>query len=152
MRSRPDFDVTAPEWQSGRSGETIRVTANLANLIIWPGKSTGHANQEFQLNPAVGGYRELANQNSSKSLAVLNASVSANAAVIQYTTNGAPNSLWWPISLGGGQWQFINMNSGLCMDVSGASTSKGTHVHQWFCKSPAAGTIRHQVAGAGTSG
>jgi hypothetical protein len=115
-------------------------TANNAALVIWPCKSTGNANQEFEFNPVSGGYGELTNQNSSKSLAVLHASTSNGAQVIQYTTNGTTNSLWLPISLGSGQWQFKNQNSGLCLDVTGANTAEGTDLQQWSCKSSAAGT------------
>lgn len=115
-------------------------TSNGTSVIIWPCKSTGNANQEFEFNPVSGGYGELTNQNSNKSLAVLSASTSPGAQVIQYTTNGTTNSLWLPISLGNGQWQFKNKNSGLCLDVTGASTQEGTKLQQWGCKSSAAGT------------
>ena len=115
-------------------------TLNGAALIIWPCKSTGQANQEFAFNAVSSGYGELTNQNSNKSLAVLHASTSPGAQVIQYTTNGTTNSLWQPISLGNGQWQFKNENSGLCLDVTGAGTQQGTTLQQWTCKANAAGT------------
>ena len=115
-------------------------TSNGASLIIWPCKSSGQANQEFQFHAVSGAYGELTNENSGKSLAVLSASTTAGAKVIQYTTNGTTNSLWEPVQLGGGQWQFRNDNSGLCLDVTGASTSEGTTLQQWGCKSSASGT------------
>jgi hypothetical protein len=91
-----------------------------------PGRLT-HMKLECQIRQHVAapGYHQLMDRNSGDCLDIAGGSLR-----IQYTTNGAPNSLWWPISLGGGHWQFINMNSGLCMDVSGASTSKGTDVNQ----------------------
>ncbi len=115
-------------------------TANGASLVIWPCKTSGNANQEFEFTPVSGGYGELTNQNSDKSLAVLHASTSDGAQVIQYTTNGTSNSLWLPVSLGNGQWQFRNQNSGLCLDVTGAGTQQGTTLQQWACKTSAAGT------------
>lgn len=50
------------------------------------------------------------------------------------------DSLWLLISLGNGQWQFKNQNSGLCLDVTGAGTTQGTTLQQWGCKSSSAGT------------
>jgi hypothetical protein len=115
-------------------------TSNGANLIIWPCKSTSNANQEFSFHSVSGSYGELTNENSNKSLAVKSASTSEGALVIQYTTNGTTNSLWEPISLGNGQWQFKNDHSGMCLDVKGASTSEGADLQQWPCKSSAAGS------------
>ncbi|HEV2372713.1 MAG TPA: RICIN domain-containing protein [Streptosporangiaceae bacterium] len=126
------------------SGDCLDISGdsllNGAALIIWPCKSSGNANQEFAFHPVSGGYGELTNENSNKSLAVQSASTSDGAKVIQYTTNGTTNSLWLPESLGSGQWQFKNENSGLCLDVTGVSTTEGTQLQQWGCKSSASGT------------
>ena len=111
-----------------------------AAIIQWNCKTSGTANQEFQFAPVTGGYGALLNQNSGLVIAIQNASTSDGAPTVQSTQDGASDSLWLPIQLSNGSWQFQNMNSGLCLDVTGWSATAGTQLEQWDCKSPAANT------------
>jgi hypothetical protein len=38
-----------------------------------------------------------------------------------------------------GSWAFQNQNSGLCLDVYGASSNAGQQLDQWPCKNAAGG-------------
>jgi len=115
-------------------------TANDAAIDQWGCKTSGQSNQEFQFNPVSGGYGELQNQNSGLDLNVSGASTASLAPVIQWTQDGAANALWLPIQLSDGSWQFQNKNSGQCLDVPGQSSTPGTQLEQYPCKSDAAGT------------
>ena len=115
-------------------------TANNAAIDQWGCKTSGQSNQEFQFNPVSGGYGELQNQNSGLDLNVSGASTASLAPVIQWTQDGAANALWLPVQLSDGSWQFQNKNSGLCLDVPGQSSTPGTQLEQYPCKTNAAGT------------
>ena len=115
-------------------------TATNAAIDQWGCKSSGQANQEFQFNPVSGSYGELQNQNSGLDINVSGASTASMAPVIQWTQDGSANSLWRPIPLPDGSWQFQNQNSGQCLDVTGQTSTAGTQLEQYPCKSDAAGT------------
>ena len=46
---------------------------------------------------------------------------------------GATNQQWMPVPLGNGLYKFVARNSGLCLDVPGASTSNGVQLQQYTC-------------------
>ena len=48
--------------------------------------------------------------------------------------NGNAASQWLPSQQSDGSWQFQNKNSGLCLDVYGASSQTGQQLDQWTCK------------------
>ena len=127
-------------------------TANNAAIDQWGCKSSDQSNQEFRFNPVSGGYGELQNENSGLDVNVDGASTANLAPVIQYTQDGAANSLWLPLPLADGSWQFQNENSGLCLDVTGQSSTAGTQLQQYTCKSSAAGTNQGFAASAAPAG
>ena len=95
----------------------------------------GQANQQFQFVPASGGYGELQAENSGQDITVANSSTAQGAVdIVQQPVNGSAASLWLPQQQTDGSWQFKNQNSGLCLDVYGASTSQGQQLDQWPCK------------------
>jgi Ricin-type beta-trefoil lectin domain-like len=127
-------------------------TANDAAIDQWTCKTSGQSNQEFQFNPVSGGYGELQNQNSGLDINVSGASTASLAPVIQWTQDGAANALWLPIQQSDGSWQFQNKNSGQCLDVPGQSSTLGTQLEQYACKTSAAGTNQGFTAVPATTG
>jgi hypothetical protein len=48
--------------------------------------------------------------------------------------NNDDNQLWAPQSVGGGYYQLVNRNSGLCMDIrTGGGVLNGMAIQQWTC-------------------
>ena len=95
----------------------------------------GQSNQQFQFVPVSNGYGELQAQNSGQDIAVANSSTAQGSPdIVQQPVNGASNSLWLPSQQSDGSWQFMNQNSGLCLDVYGAGSNTGQQLDQWPCK------------------
>jgi hypothetical protein len=93
------------------------------------------ANQQFQFLPISNGHGELQAENSGDDVAVANASTAQGTPdITQQAPNGAPSSLWQPLQQSDGSYEFQNQNSGLCLDVDGASGNLGQQLDQWPCK------------------
>ncbi|MGW1057973.1 RICIN domain-containing protein [Micromonospora rubida] len=54
--------------------------------------------------------------------------------LVQMTCNGSAAQRWAPISLGGGQYRFLNQSTGGCLDAHGPNANK-TPVDTWACNS-----------------
>lgn len=68
-------------------------------------------------------------------MAVSGGSTAQGAAdIVQEPVNGNAASQWLPQQQSDGSWQFKNQNSGLCLDVFGASSNQGQQLNQWPCK------------------
>jgi Ricin-type beta-trefoil lectin domain len=77
--------------------------------------------------------------NSGKCLGVSGGSLSQGASIVQWSCNGHPDQTWlwiytgyttstgWPI------WNILDENSGMCLGISGGSTSRGAYAIQWGC-------------------
>ncbi|WP_079087450.1 RICIN domain-containing protein [Streptomyces scabiei] len=55
------------------------------------------------------------------------------AKVVQKTASGDPSQLWQAVANGDSSFSLVNINSGKCLDVKGASTSAEAEVIQWPC-------------------
>ena len=82
-------------------------------------------------------YYQVVNYNSGKCLDVTGRSTANGAHIQQWTCNGGTNQEWYPKVVGtyaaGDIYNFINLNSGKCVDVTGSSTANGAVVEQWPC-------------------
>jgi hypothetical protein len=108
-------------------------TASGAAIDQW--SCNGQSNQQFQFVPVSGGYGELQAENSGDDVAVASNSTAAGTPdIVQQPANGSASSLWLPTQQSDGSWAFKNQNSGLCLDVYGASSSLGQQLDQWSCK------------------
>jgi hypothetical protein len=126
----------------GNDSQCLDVAGNVgtAGAAIDQWTCNGQGNQEFQFVPVSGGYGELQAGNSGDDVAVANSSTTAGTAdIIQQVPNGNAASLWLPVKQSDGSYEFKNNNSGLCLDVTLASTTRGQQLDQWACKG-AAGT------------
>ena len=121
----------------GSDSQCLDVYGNVttAGAAVDQWDCNGQGNQEFQFVPVSGGYGELEVGNASDDVAVANSSTTAGTAdVIQQVPNGNAASLWLPVKQSDGSYEFKNDNSGLCLDVTGASTTEGQQLDQWACK------------------
>ncbi len=108
-------------------------TASGAAIDQWT--CNGQSNQQFQFVPVSGGYGELQAQNSGDDVAVSGSSTTQGTPdIVQQPANGTPASLWLPQQQTDGSYQFKNQNSGLCLDIYGASSTPGQQLDQWPCK------------------
>ena len=92
-------------------------------------------NQQFQFLPVAGGYGELEIENSGMGVTVSGGSTSQGVAdIVQAPTSDTAPSLWLPQRQSDGSYQFVNKDSGLCLDVVGGSSGQGVQLDQWPCK------------------
>jgi len=130
----------APRYalQSGWSGQFMDVSgasrSSGAGVIQWP--NNGDPNQRWQFDDVGSGVFVIQSVNSGLVLDVSGASNDAGAQVIQWPWNGGLNQLW--------RVSFLNdpssnpaliviqsMNSGLVIDLAGASSEPGAGLIQW---------------------
>ncbi|MFF7048053.1 RICIN domain-containing protein [Streptomyces griseorubiginosus] len=70
---------------------------------------------------------------SGKNAQVKSGSAADAAEVAQNVAADDPSQLWQAVSQSDGSFSLVNINSGKCMDVKGASTTAGEPVIQWPC-------------------
>jgi hypothetical protein len=126
-------------------------TAN-AGAVIDQWACNGGSNQDFQFVPTSGGYGELQVESSGQDVtAIAEGSSSASAQgvpdIVQEPVSGTSAAQWLPEQQSDGSWQFKNQNSGLCLDVYGATSNQGQQLDQWPCKN-APGTNQDFLASA----
>ncbi|HEY8979993.1 MAG TPA: glycoside hydrolase N-terminal domain-containing protein [Streptomyces sp.] len=97
-----------------------------ARLIQWP-VTTG-LNQRFTFLPSDGGHYRIRAEHSGLVLNV--ASGSSGADVTQQPDTGAAGQQWRTVDHGDGTISLVNRQSGLALDVPGASTADGTRISQ----------------------
>ncbi len=106
-----------------------------AGAIIDQWTCTGQPNQRVQFVPTANGYGELQLANSGQDVTVRGGSTAQGQAdIVQEPVNGNAASQWLPQQQSDGSYQFKNLNSGLCLDVYGASANTGQQLDQWPCK------------------
>jgi len=133
--------------EARHSGKDLAVendsTAAGAHIVQFT-RNTGH-NQQWEIKnlpsaPSVefGPDRQIKNRKSGMCLDIQNNSTAAGALVVQNPCNTSdPAQRWYATKVAeiftpnGGFRRLVNRNSGLVMDVSGASTANGAHVGQW---------------------
>ncbi|MCW2935270.1 MAG: coagulation factor 5/8 type domain protein [Actinomycetia bacterium] len=106
---------------------------------------TGASSQLWQFVPAASGYYEVLNQNAQSEGESWNVTggVGATAAgdLLQTWNYGGPgntNALFAADQLSGGYYNFVADNSGLCIDIPGASTASGVQLQQHTCNGTSA--------------
>jgi hypothetical protein len=127
-----------------------------AGAIIDQWACNGQSNQDFQFVPTSGGYGELQVESSGQDVAAIaegSSSASAQGVpdIVQEPVNGNAASQWLPEQQSDGSWQFKNQNSGLCLDVYGATSNQGQQLDQWPCKN-APGTNQDFTSSGSTGG
>ncbi|WP_410670251.1 RICIN domain-containing protein [Amycolatopsis sp. cmx-4-68] len=109
--------------------------SSASGAVIDQWTCTGQSNQQFQFVPESGGYGELRARNSGQDVSVAGGSTAQGVPdIVQQPGNGSAAGRWLPQRQSDGSWQFKNQNSGLCLDVYGASGTAGQQLDQWPCK------------------
>jgi hypothetical protein len=114
--------------------------ANLTQLVVF-GCQSGRI-QTWQFEPVPGGNVKVITPVSPTFVwDVTGANTSDGTKVILYGYWGGNNQLWQIVSEGGGKVHLVSVNSGKCVDVTGASQTPGTPVQQATCNGSAAQTL-----------
>jgi glucosylceramidase len=128
------------EVQNTNSGDCVDDTnggtANGTAVQQWACYA-GSANQEWQFQPASGGYYQVVSRNApTESWDVTGGpSATGNGTPIQlWSATGGTNQQWLPTLQSDGSYTFTARNSGSeCLDVTNRSTANGTQLQQWSC-------------------
>lgn len=117
--------MTGRRNRTAAAGATALAT--LALGVVPVGRAAAAA------GPQDGRVYSLTAAHSGKNAQVQSASLAGAAYVVQETASGVPSQLWQAVADSDGSFSLVNINSAMCMDVMGASTSAGTQVIQWPC-------------------
>ncbi len=101
-------------------------SANGTPIVI--GSASGLDNDKWALIPTDSGYYRITCKSTKSVMAVSGASLSAGAAIVEFTFGSGKNDQWMPMSAGNGLYYFINRLSGLCLNVPGGAS--GTQLTQ----------------------
>lgn len=118
-------------------------TANGSVVQQWACGSPAQANQEWQFISAGSGYYEVQSVNAAFENEAWNVTGGTGATasgdkVQLWQYGGATNEQWQAVPVGNGYYNFVARNSGLCLDVPGASTVNGVQLQQYTCNATAA--------------
>jgi hypothetical protein len=72
-------------------------------------------------------------------------STSTYSSVGLYTYSGGANEQWMPVALTSTTMHIVNLNSGLCLWVSGNAKASGTQIQQYTCDSSLGETFTYSV-------
>jgi hypothetical protein len=107
----------------------------------------GAPNQQWQFTPVSDGYYKVLGRNAAAQNQAwdVTGGVSATAPgtpIQTWSYGGGANQLWQPVSVGNGYYRFVARNSGLCLEVPGASTANGVQLRQNTCNGSTAQAFR----------
>lgn len=109
-------------------------TANGAP-IVQNNKATGQQKQAWTLYRSNDGYTVLrsATHSSWKAISITGGGLGNGVKAIQYTyIEGNLNEKWYPINHAG-QIEFVNRNSGKCLEIPASNPAVGIQADQWTC-------------------
>lgn len=160
-----DFTETASgvfRLVNANSGKAMDVasasTADGANVQQWA--DNGSNAQRFELHRTQGNRFSLVNSGSGKCVDVASASLADGANIQQWTCNGSGAQQFFLVPFGPagrgplaiGQYTLSVENSGLCLDIPGASTADGTKAQQAACSSASSQRFEVTADGSGAYG
>ena len=128
---------------SGSCGDdTAGADANGTFVQQWS-CGTGNYNQEWQFRTASSGYYSVLSRVAASGNEVWDVTggpgaTSPGTKVQTWSYGGGTNQQWQPVSLGGGWYKFVVLNSGLCLDVPSSSTANGVQLDVNTCNGSAA--------------
>lgn len=119
------------------SGSCVDDGGNLTNgvaLTQWQ-CIPGNKNQYWWLSPAANiGYYEVGDSNSSSIVwTVSNGSTSNNSPLQQSSWAQSRYQQWNPVALSSGYYEFVDLNSGLCLNVPNGATTNGLQLQISTC-------------------
>ena len=102
------------------------VMGSISVLLIAPALAAG-------TGPASGSVFTLKSVSDGSCLGVKESSTASGAKVKVQRCSASPFQRWKAVVDGAGDYQLVNVGSGLCLDLPGASTARGTSIQQWGC-------------------
>src|SRR5579859_1062184 len=108
-------------------------TANGTHVQQWSCVA-GSTNQQWQFQSTSGGnYKVVSKNSTTMAWDVTGVSTTVGALIQLWTYGGGANQQWSVVALDSTHVKFVNLNSGLCLDVPGAVTTNGTQLDQYTC-------------------
>ena len=139
----PGGDINPSAWYqvvNQNSGACVDdMASGTANgTLVQQWSCGGAANQQWQFTPISAGYdkvlnRNAAAQNQAWDVAGGPSATAPGTGIQTWSYGGGTNQLWQPVSVGNGYFRFVVRNSGLCLEVPGASTANGVQLRQNTC-------------------
>jgi len=120
-----------------------------ASLLGCSATSEGQSSTETADELALATYHFGALAGTSKCLDVAAASTANGAVVQSYACNNTNAQSFRVDSLGGSNYQIVNVNSGKCVDVKDHGTADGTAIQQWGCSANDSQTFRIEDVSSG---
>ena len=102
------------------------VMGSISVLLIAPALAAG-------AGPASDSVFILKSVSDGSCLGVKESSTASGAKVKVQRCSASPFQRWKAVVDGAGDYQLVNVGSGLCLDLPGASTARGTSIQQWGC-------------------
>jgi Ricin-type beta-trefoil lectin domain-like len=137
--SFPKSWVSVHNFNSGKCVDaSSQGTANGTRIQQYD--CNGNNGQQYLFVPVGGGYFEVENRNlSSQVWDVINRSATIQTPIQLWSWQGGYNQQWAPVAERNNGWyHFVSRNSGLCLDVPGASTANSVQLQQYTCNGTAA--------------
>ncbi|MGC0343961.1 lysophospholipase L1-like esterase [Streptomyces sp. SLBN-8D4] len=116
-----------------RAAVTGAVAVAVLGLSLVPVAPATATTTAATAGPQDGHVYALTAAHSGKNAQVKSASSADAAEVVQNAAADDASQLWQTVAQSDGSFSLVNINSGKCMDVKGASTSAGESVIQWPC-------------------
>ncbi len=99
----------------------------------------GTSAQQWKFQATSGGDYQVDNfNNTAEAWDVTDVSTADSAPIQLWSYSNGANQQWQPVQESGGTYHFVNLNSGKCLDVPGASTADGARLEQFTCNGSAA--------------
>jgi len=133
-------DINPSAWYlvvNQNSGACVDATAfgTTNGTAVQQWSCGGAPNQQWQFIPFSDGYdkvlgRNAAAQNQAWDVTGGPSATAPGIGIQTWSFGGGTNQQWQPIAVGNGYYRFVARNSGLCVEVPGASTANGVQLRQ----------------------
>jgi hypothetical protein len=128
----PQQTFVAPgryEIECVASGQVLDVSTS-DNQQVQQYTRSDHENQQWDIQPAGGGYFHIRSVATGKVLSLSNGSSQDGTKVIVYQQQGGEGQLWQIVGVAPAQFQIIS-KYGKALDLPGGSNERGTHMQIW---------------------
>ena len=148
--STTSYYTIANEASTDCIDDTGAGTSNGTVLQQWA-CAANNVNQEWLFTATSGGYYEVTTYNAS-TLAwnVVNSGTSPGTDMQLWTYGGGLNEQFEPVQLSSGYYEFIDRNSGLCLNVPGGANTNGLQLQINTCNAATSESFTLTLVGAST--
>jgi hypothetical protein len=136
----PPASTTPKPLVAKHSGKCLDVRGGVTAVangdLIDQWSCTGQSNQDWTLKDMGGGQYEIIARSSGKCIEAINGGTANQTGIHQWDCTGQPRQLWSMQSAGAaGEYRFVHVPSGRCLDVTGGptATGDGALMELWDC-------------------